>query len=139
MFCRTWKRSYIVLAYKLNSRKKTSCCISKRYKCFPLKEIQFSFVLGSLVFVRINFPTNTTVYWLADINGSIISSNPFHIKNNISKLDQIFQVSLGKFIVIPRLLLKAAIYLKDFDNLYQRARESTNYTKIIKKSRKGGT
>ena len=85
-------------------------------------------MFGSLVFVRINFPTNLTVYWLADINGSIISPNPFDIENNISKLDQIskFKVLYGKFIVILRLLLKAAIYLKDFDDLYQRARESTD-------------
>lgn len=38
--------------------------------------------------------------------------------------------------MILRLLLKAAIYLKDFDDLYQRARESTDKTKTIRKSRK---
>ena len=74
--------------------------------------------------LRINFPTNLTVYWLPDINGSITPLNPFDTDNNISKLDQIpvseFEVPLEKFIVILRLpILKAAIYLKDFDDLYQ--------------------
>ena len=38
---------------------------------------------------------------------------------------------MEKFIVILR-LLKAAIYLKDFDDLYQRVRETTENTKTIR-------
>ena len=47
-----------------------------------------------------------------------------------------FEVPLEKFIVILRLpILKAAIYLKDFDDLYQQqARETSENTKIIRKS-----
>lgn len=39
---------------------------------------------------------------------------------------------MEKFIVILRLLLKAAIYLKDFDDLYQRVRETTENTRSIR-------
>ena len=111
------------------------CPLRKKSSVFLWKEIQFGFVFGSCL-VRIKFPTNLTVYWLPDINGSIIPLNPFDTDDNISKQDEIseFEVLLGKFIVILRLLVKAAIYLKDFDDLYQRARESTEKTKATRKS-----
>ena len=82
-------------------------------------------------------PTNLTVYWpAADINGSIISLNPFDNKNYVSK--KYYQISefQGKFIgILPFLVEKVeeAISLKDFDDLYQRTRESTNMTKTTPK------